>query len=288
MNPQDLLELYQDTLDNFDEMISAGTINAEQYHQLRANAFDEYTAYMADLEGIDFSASEDNVAEFSAGNQFGAALLEYGAEQGYEDAEEYVYDLASHLGVEPDEVVDLISSEYEPDENVVYAVAGSLGLVDESEEDENDYEYEEPEEEYDSAADYRVAELENQLAEFEAEKVVTDALAKLDLKARDLVANGDLPPNAYRLIMGEFNLESDRVAAFSNNASVNGVSIDSEFYALNKTLDIFSTLKLGELGLFNSFVEDEISEFSNNEDYQAEQMAAATFQLRKQKQNGLA
>lgn len=270
----ELMDRYNQALSRINNDEMQGLLSEEDANFHRQSLVEE-------LEEAQFAAQQQEqseegaVAQFSAGNSLGATLLQVGGALGYTDAETYVNDLASELGISADEVVYLITSEEEPDEELGYAVVSELGLV---EEEGDYYDEEEPEAEYDeepyveeeessySAYDPRVDELEAQLAEFQAQNVLKDTLHKLDLRGQELVNSGDMPPMAYNIVFSKFDSEDDRIAAFSQVAEANGNTLMEELTAIEKTLEIFGRMRLGEIGLFSQLIEDEsVGEFSQEE-----------------------
>jgi hypothetical protein len=108
--------------------------------------------------------------------------------------------------------------------------------------------------------------LESQIAEFQVQNALKDTLHKLDLRGQELVNNGDMPPMAYNILFSSFDTEDDRIAAFSQVAEANGNTLTEELTAIEKTLEIFSRMGLGELGLFSQLIEDEsVGEFSQED-----------------------
>jgi hypothetical protein len=71
---------------------------------------------------------------------------------------------------------------------------------------------------------------------------------------------------AYNILFSSFDTEDDRIAAFSQVAEANGNTLTEELTAIEKTLEIFSRMGLGELGLFSQLIEDEsVGEFSQED-----------------------
>ena len=275
---RELMDAYNYQLEKINQDEAAGLISEEQAAEFRELLMDE-------LEEAQFSESdvEDEViADFSAGNSLGATLLEVGEQLGYNDPEEYLLDLSDELGIDPEEAYAMIVTDEEPDEEVAYSVLDALGLLEDEELDIED-EYEE-EEEYEeepeieessySAYDPRVDELEAQVAEFQAANALKDVLHKLDVQAQNLVENGDLPPVAYDILFGSFDTEEDRVAAFSQVAESNGNNLNEELVKIQGALELFERMGLGELGLFNQMIEEEVmSNFSAQEELSEDEAA---------------
>jgi len=266
---RELLNAYNYQLEKINQDETAGLISEDQAAEFREQLMNE-------LEEAQFSEyePEEQVAEFSAGNSLGATLLEIGEELGYEDPEEYITDLADELGLTAEEAYGMIVTDEEPDEQRSYDVLDALGLMDEDEEeleiedeyDTEDEDYEEEESASYSAYDPRVDELEDQIAEFQAANALKDVLHKLDVKANELIEQGDLPPVARDILFGAFDSEDDRIAAFSQVAESNGNNLNEELVKIQGALELFERMGLGELGMFNELIEDSVmSNFSAEE-----------------------
>ncbi len=262
---RELMNAYNYQLEKINQDEAAGLISDEQAAEFRELLIDE-------LQEAQFGESEpEQTAEFSAGNSLGATLLELGDELGYEDTEEYLMDLSDELGLDPEETFALITTDEEPDQQLSYDVLDALGLL-ETEETEEEYDEEDEleDEEYEeetaasySAYDPRVDQLESQIAEFQAANALKDVLGKLDNQAQSLIEAGDLPPVAYDILFGAFDSEDDRIAAFSQVAESNGNNLNEELVKIQGALELFERMGLGELGLFNELIEDNVmSNFS--------------------------
>lgn len=293
MNLQEILKyqanLYAETINNFDKMYDGGRINDEEYNALKTNAFLEYQARLAEISDIEeedidslleeddeyedeealatYSEDNEDIAEFSVGNRFGAALLELGQAAGYEELEDYVEDLAEATGNDEDDIYDLVTGEAVPDDELALGISELFELDEdltadllvagieargEDIEDYLDLDDEDEEEEYDDAnddtvaeeapsteAEYRLAEVEDELAEFKYNSTIKDALDQLMYEAADLVDAGYMPPSTFETLFSSFELDSDRIAAFSQTCEANEVSPATELYALEKIVDIF-------------------------------------------------
>ena len=263
---RELMDAYNYQLEKINQDEAAGLISDEQAAEFRELLINE-------LEEAQFGEYEqEETAEFSAGNSLGATLLEIGDELGYTDAEEYLMDLSDELGLDPEETFALITTDEEPDEQLSYDVLGALGLLEDEEELDEEYDEEEEveDEEYEeetaasyNAYDLRVDQLESQIAEFQAANALKDVLHKLDTQAQSLIEAGDLPPVAYDILFGAFDSEDDRIAAFSQVAESNGNNLNEELVKIQGALELFERMGLGEIGLFNELIEDEVmSNFS--------------------------
>lgn len=141
---------------------------------------------------------------------------------------------------------------------------------DEDEEDEYEDAYED-DGSYDEEASYRIAELENVVAEFQMEGAVNNELTALMDYAEEGIDAGWLRPKKFDILFGNFNRDEDRVAQFSANVAEDGVDIDTALYAIQYALSLDEAL--GPVANFSQYVEDEISdedlEFEADLEYQA-------------------
>lgn len=319
MDRAQLFQLYEDTQNALEAQYGQGYLSETEYDELSSNALNDYNGMLAEVEGFDANYSQGGdsmLAEFNTGNRFGAALLELGDLEGYEDVQDLIEDLAQATNNDPEDIAGLIDGTNEPDDEFALYTAELFGLGEElagdllvaayeargedpyAEEDEyeddDDDEYEDELEALDGAATYsrysadnRVSQLEGQLAEFQMTQVLKDALTERVSKAQRLVEYGAMPPQIAYKLFGDFELDSDRLAAFSATAENNGVSLEAELYSLDKTLDIFEAM--GDSGLFSYAAEDTV-EFhqQSNEDLEAEAEARAYVQHMRKAQVGLA
>lgn len=292
----DAYTLYLKALQNYADLLDADLITNEQYAEMvRYSTQVELPAYLADELNIDLDESNPidyeynenmSLAEFSAGNRFGAALLELGDVFEYDDLEEYILDLADATGVDPEDIVGCIDGDIEPDDDFVIAVAEALDLPEEYglellaagyeargedlyellAEDDEDYDDEDYEEDYyneeEDATYSMVADLEDRLAEFE----IGDALKTRLADIQELVAEGLeerwITPSKARRLLGSFNREEDRVAAFSQMAAKNGVDLDTQLFAVEYSINL--DREAGPVVEFGGYV-DEVYEPTNED-----------------------
>lgn len=322
----ELMELYNQTVDNFDAMLAEGVISEDDYITLKNDALDELNFYMSDLEGFNVEddeeeeeydeddeddedasySSNNDLATFSSGlepaTRFGAALLELGYAVGYDDPTNLIEDLAEATGNSEQNIYELLIGEAAPDDNFALHASELFGLNEdlsldlvaagyeargENFEDvlnemEDDYFDENVEEE---AVYSRVNELEDELANFKAEQLMKDALNEREAKAQELVAEGKMPPIIYEKLFANFNSDNEKIAAFSQVANANGVSVEAELHSIDKVLDVFE--EMPELGVFTSYSDSYASEEELNEEKALQDEAQRRLQLRKQRQGGL-
>lgn len=318
----ELMELYTVTVDNFDKMLSEGVISKNDYVDLKNDALDELNYYLSDLEGFNIEedeyeeeendegdySSNSELATFSSGlepsTRFGAALLELGYSVGYDDPQDLIIDLADATGNSEENIYDLLVGNAAPDDNFALHATELFELEDELSldlvaagyeargEDFNDIlnELEEGEDNYyedeeDNAVYSRVGELEDELATFKAEQIMKDALADRETTAARLVQEGKMPPVIYEKLFANFNSDSDKIAAFSQVADANGVSLEAELHSIDKVLDVFN--EMPELGVFTSYSDDLMTDAEYDEEMALQEQAQLQVQLRKQRQEGL-
>jgi hypothetical protein len=292
-------QIYNQTVEKIEKDQTRGALTKAEAAANLATVNAEFSAILAEIDGV--PAQEENMAEF---NGFGTMLLEAGEEEGFQDLDEYLGYLSETTGLSTEDLIEVMTDENEPDEEfadafvdaIMEAEAEMYGEDDDEEEDDEDYEDDEDEVDGEGdpnleAAYSRVRQLEEEMAEFQAASIVNETLHKYQSMASEMVESGDLPPVAYKLLFTVSGNElegSDRIAAFSQLAEENGVGIDTEIYALNKILKLFDQMGLGEMGLFNSIVEDEVAEFEMDEARQIDEIAQASHELRKKRKLGLA
>lgn len=307
------LELYQELIANLDRAESAGI---KQYQgrpiaEFRTQAAEDLRQRLLAEQGIepdeedyddeeegddeDTVLIEDFISEGLVGNRFGGAILELAEAAGYETVDDIVIDLATSTGNTIQDTLGLITGETVPDESLAVLTANlfeldedtatdllsaayEAGGVEVDEDDDEDYE--------DNEEDANYSALNARIAEFETKEVIRDSLANLEIRAKE-----SMPPAAIRVLFGtgNFSTESDRVAAFSKMASLEGVDIATELYAISKTIEVFENLGLNETGLFSSYAALNEANFSENqdEDKAAEEQARRNRELRNERRHNI-
>jgi plasmid maintenance system antidote protein VapI len=301
--------LYQDLITNLDNAVDAGIMDEETAKAHKAQAIIDLNEKLLDEEGIDeedleevygdaeYNAGDDNVANFSVGTRFGAALLELGEAAGYEDLDSLVSDIAEVTQNNVEDIEGLITGKTEPEDELALYLAKCFELDDqltldlrmaameargETLEDE-DEESETNSDDGEEDAEYsQVEQLQSRLAEFEQSQQIRDALSELEHKAKEV-----MPPAALKVMFGDFKLESDRVAAFSQTAQLNQVDPEVELYAMQKTVELFEKAGLNKLAMFQSYSNNTASEVTN-EDLEIENQAKRNFELRQARNHNLA
>lgn len=272
-------QLFADLVENLQNAVAAGVMLKDEYKQHMTQAYldlqeriaaeleiDEEDIY--DVVGEAAYSTGDEVAEFSVGSEYGAALLELGEAAGYDDIEEYLIDLSDALECNPDVLLGIIEGEIAPTDNLSLALSEVLGLDEATEnqllvmgiesrgEDINDYlDTDEELDEEDQEADY-AAYQNSEFAEFKRNTEIKEALADVAERAYALVEAGKMTPFAVQSLLGNFSA-NERIAAFSTVCAENEVDPATQLYAMNTVLEIFDRMPAMEMGFFAEEVLDE-------------------------------
>lgn len=272
-------QLFADLVENLQNAVAAGVMLKDEYKQHMTQAYldlqeriaaeleiDEEDIY--DVVGEAAYSTGDEVAEFSVGSEYGAALLELGEAAGYDDIEEYLIDLSDALECNPDVLLGIIEGEIAPTDNLSLALSEVLGLNEATEnqllvmgiesrgEDINDYlDTNEELDEEDQEADYATYQ-NREFAEFKRNTEIKEALADVAERAYALVEAGKMTPFAVQSLLGNFSA-NERIAAFSTVCAENEVDPATQLYAMNTVLEIFDRMPAMEMGFFAEEVLDE-------------------------------
>jgi hypothetical protein len=272
-------QLFADLVENLQNAVAAGVMLKDEYKQHMTQAYldlqeriaaeleiDEEDIY--DVVGEAAYSTGDEVAEFSVGSEYGAALLELGEAAGYDDIEEYLIDLSAALECNPDVLLGIIEGEIAPTDNLSLALSEVLGLDEATEnqllvmgiesrgEDINDYlDTNEELDEEDQEADYATYQ-NSEFAEFKRNTEIKEALADVAERAYALVEAGKMTPFAVQSLLGNFSA-NERIAAFSTVCAENEVDPATQLYAMNTVLEIFDRMPAMEMGFFAEEVLDE-------------------------------
>jgi hypothetical protein len=272
-------QLFADLVENLQNAVAAGVMLKDEYKQHMTQAYldlqeriaaeleiDEEDIY--DVVGEAAYSTGDEVAEFSVGSEYGAALLELGEAAGYDDIEEYLIDLSDALECNPDVLLGIIEGEIAPTDNLSLALSEVLGLNEATEnqllvmgiesrgEDINDYlDTNEELDEEDQEADYATYQ-NSEFAEFKRNTEIKEALADVAERAYALVEAGKMTPFAVQSLLGNFSA-NERIAAFSTVCAENEVDPATQLYAMNTVLEIFDRMPAMEMGFFAEEVLDE-------------------------------
>lgn len=315
MTVLELNKLLEQTTSNIEAAFEAGQLDESEYVTFMEQANSDYADALNTLTEQTLPMDE---ALFS--NGFGAALLELidteyeDANDALADIYEAtgveaddVLDLIEGEAVPTPELAETLAAMFEQTYANPEIADEFLGLAEEAVEDaygEEDeevegedeelyYEDEDEDEEigysYASQApdmaefaytDARVAELENTLAEFQLANAVKDELAALERKAEEGLQNGWLPPVAYEALLGNFNREDDRVAAFSAACGQNQIDPATQLFGINYALEVFE--RCGPMMQFGAYVEEDIDPREVEAANMIEDTAVLNFQLWKQ------
>lgn len=143
----------------------------------------------------------------------------------------------------------------------------------EFEEDKYENEEEEPEANY-SYVDPRIQQLEFKMADIERTNALKQKLSDIADFAREGLEERWLSRAKYDLLLGSFDKDEDRVAAFSQTADANRVDLATQLYAVLFALK--ADEECGEKINFNSYVKESLTPKDVEEDelakYQLEAM----------------
>lgn len=302
-------ELFDATIASIYEAVEAGELSPEEGQAYELNALDEYNALVAEELGYEVDDEEDeyedeleqysdgsDMAYFEAGNNFGDGLLQLFDAVGYDDLSEGVLDLAEVLELDEEDAAGLLTGDYVPHPELVEQIAEAFGLDEETfnqlddlgeiarleagyESGDVDEDEAILEEAVENTAAY--SRLENQLAEFQAETVLKDELAEFERDCHRGFEEGWLPPVVYREIVGSFETEGDRLAAFSALCDNHKVDAATQLFAFRSVVDAFA--KCGPLMTFSSIVNEPLDPQEQEREYVSSSQAELNFQLRKQR-----
>ena len=261
-------QLFRETIENLDLNYEEGLISDEEYAEARANIVAELNERLAEIyetDEIEYSGNMSTIAEFASAveTRWAAAVLELGQVAGYEDIEEYITDLAEEMGYDPEYLAATITGEIEPDDDDAVAIAEVMDLPDEyavdllasayeargedlyeeleNMEEEDEDEYEEDAEEVDEDVEevaYAVADLQDRVAEFETADAIKSVLADIEKEVTIGLQERWLTPILAKHILGEFEYEEDRIAAFSSLADSNKVDLPTQLFGVHFALNL--------------------------------------------------
>ena len=230
----------------------------------------------------------------------------------YEDREEAFSDMMEATGIDEEELEGFLTGQLEASPEFIDIISGmfeetatdsdaALGLqlmgaldrgdtteeeLEEAEYGEDDYEElddEELEEEEGesevtySAVDPRVRELEFKMAEIERNSVLKQKLNSIAEFAKQGLEERWLSRAMYDLLLGSFEKDEDRVAAFSQTADANNVDLATQLYAVLFALK--ANEECGERINFSSYVQEDVVSSNSPDD------ELALLQVEKLKEN---
>lgn len=255
----------------------------------------------------------NNYANFSTASAYLVPAVMELVDNHYEDRDEAFFDIMEATGIDEEELegflagsleaspefIDILNGMFEEtatntDAALGLQLMGALERGDTTEEELEEAEYEEEEdddvelddedetEEYEpeanySAVDPRVQELEFKMAEIEQTNALKQKLNSIAEFAKEGLQERWLSRAMYDLLLGSFDKDEDRVAAFSQTASANNVDLATQLYAVLFALR--ANEECGERVNFSSYVREDIS-VSNSPDDEL-----ALLQVEKLKEN---
>jgi uncharacterized protein YciW len=256
----------------------------------------------------------NNYANFSTASAYLVPAVMELIDTHYEDRDEAFSDIMDATGIDEDdlegfltgqleatpEFIDILNGMFEETATDVEAALGlqMMGALDRGdtseeeleeaeyetyEEDEEDDDNTEEESEVDAEAVYsyidpRVQELESKMADFELSNELKVRLANISDYARQGIEERWLSKAQYDLLIGSFNRDEDRVAAFSQTAEANNVDLSTQLYAVLFALK--AAEKCGDPRInFSSYVQE--ADFSAK----SEEDELARFQIEKMIEN---
>lgn len=301
VDADELLQLKTQTLAELEEALAElrglTEENLEQYNNQEQN----YSMY-------------NNYANFSTASAYLVPAVMDLIDTHYEDREDAFNDIMETTGIDEDELEGFLTGQLEASpefidmlngmfEETATDVESALGLQlmgaldrgDTSEEELEEAQYEQDQEEYEdededeeevdsndaeavySYIDPRVQELESKMADFELNSELKTRLNEVADFARQGIQERWLSKAKYDLLLGSFDREEDRVAAFSQTAESNNVDLSTQLYAV-----LFALKADEECGdpriNFSSYVNENVvlmdTEEADLARYQIEQMKA--------------
>jgi len=262
----------------------------------------------------------NNYANFSTASTYLVPAVMGLIDSHYEDRDEAFYDIMDSTGIDEEDLegfltgqleatpdfIDILSGMFEETATDIDSALGlqMMGALDrgdtteeeleesdyEDDEDEDDEYYyeddvEEESDEVDAEAVYsyidpRVQELESKMADFELSNELKERLSTISDYARQGIDERWLSKAQYDLLIGSFNRDEDRVAAFSQTAEANNVDLSTQLYAIQFALK--AAEKCGDPRInFGSYINE--AEFSVN----SEEEELAKLQVEKMIENRL-
>lgn len=233
-----------------------------------------------------------NYANFSTASLYLVPAVIDLIDKHYEDRDEAFQDILDATEIDEDELEDFLTGKLEASPEFIDILNGmfeetatdpeaALGLQlmgalergdtteEELEEGDEDYEEEdteelddedseedEPEANY-SAVDPRVQELEFKMADIERTNALKQKLNSIAEFAKQGLDERWLSRAKYDLLLGSFDKDEDRVAAFSQTANANKVDLATQLYAVLFSLK--ADEECGERVNFSSYVSEPIT-----------------------------
>jgi hypothetical protein len=304
-----LEEAYQKEDISEDELIALKTQTLaeleEALAELRGLTEDNLNDYEDDNEEKQNYSMNNNYANFSTASAYLVPAVMDLIDSHYEDRDEAFADIMEATEIDEDELNGFLSGDLEASPEFIDILNGmfeetatdpeaALGLQlmgalergdtteEELEEGDEDYEEEleededeedEPEANY-SYVDPRVQQLEFKMADIERTNALKQKLSDIADFAKEGLKERWLSRAKYDLLLGSFDKDEDRVAAFSQTADANRVDLATQLYAVLFALK--ADEECGERVNFSAFVKENITPKDTEEDelakYQLEKM----------------
>ncbi|MGL5079506.1 MAG: hypothetical protein ACRDBG_27220, partial [Waterburya sp.] len=279
--------------------------------ELRGLTEDDLNEFTEDETEEQKYSMNTNYANFSTASAYLVPAVMDLIDSHYEDREEAFSDMMEVTGINEKELEGFLTGQLEASPEFIDIISGmfeetatdsdaALGLqlmgaldrgdtteeeLEESEYEEDDYEdYEELDEEGEvepetnySAVDPRVRELEFKMAEIERNSALKQKLNSIAEFAKQGLEERWLSRAMYDLLLGSFEKDEDRVAAFSQTADANNVDLATQLYAVLFTLK--ANEECGERINFSSYVQEDVVSSNSPDD------ELALLQVEKLKEN---
>lgn len=266
---ESLEEAYQNEEIDEDELLQLKTQTLaeleEALAELRSLTKEDLQQYNNEEQNYSMN---NNYANFSTASAYLVPAVMDLIDNHYEDRDEAYEDIMNATGINEDELEGFLTGQLEASpefidilngmfEETATDVESALGLQlmgaldrgDTSEEELEEAEYEQDQEEYEdddddeevdsndaeavySYIDPRVQELESKMADFELSNELKNRLNEVADFARQGIQERWLSKAKYDLLLGSFDREEDRVAAFSQTAESNNVDLSTQLYAV--------------------------------------------------------
>lgn len=295
-----LEEAYENGEVNENEFISLKTQTLaeleEALAELRGLTQENLETYN-DNENQEYSMN-NNYANFSTASAYLVPAVMDLIDNHYEDRNEAFSDIMEATGIEEDDLEGFLTGQLEASPEFIDILNGlfeetatdtdsALGLqlmgaldrgdttedeLEDSEDEEEYYDNEEDEEVESTDAeavysyiDPRVQELESKMADFELNSELKTRLQEVADFAQQGIQERWLSKAKYDLLLGSFDREEDRVAAFSQTAESNNVDLSTQLYAV-----LFALKADEECGdprvNFSSYVNEKVSPVNTEEE----------------------
>lgn len=282
--------------------------------ELRGLTEDDLNEFTEDETEEQEYSMKTNYANFSTASAYLVPAVMDLIDSHYEDREEAFSDMMEITGIDEEELegfltgqleaspefVDIISGMFEEtatdsDAALGLQLMGALDRGDTTEEELEEAEYEDDYEDYEelddeeegeeedeseatySAVDPRVRELEFKMAEIERNSVLKQKLSSIAEFAKQGLEERWLSRAMYDLLLGSFEKDEDRVAAFSQTADANNVDLATQLYAVLFALK--ANEECGERINFSSYVQEDVVSTNSPDD------ELALLQVEKLKEN---